>query len=167
MSKTQLKANLKKNAMSAAFEQLKTTLLTHTKVRNISYDHLEIQNYLKSDGLSGEEIKTLTSFRSNCTRNIRSNFKKMFTSLDCPLQCDGQTPQLDTPNHILKCKKLRSISKGEDINHIYGTIVEQETISKVLCKLMRKRNILLEHMASNLPGVIPDSSPNMVAAVLL
>ena len=80
MSKTQLKANLKKNAKSAAFEQLKTTLLTHTKVRNISYDHLEIQNYLKSDGLSGEEIKTLTSFRSNCTRNIRSNFKKMFTS---------------------------------------------------------------------------------------
>ena len=76
MSKTQLKATLKKNSQSAAFEQLKTTLLTHTKVKNIKYHHLEMQMYLKSDDLSCEEIKTLTSFRSNCTRNIRSNFKR-------------------------------------------------------------------------------------------
>ena len=32
--------------------------------------------YLKSDDLSCEEIKALTSFRSNCTRNIRSNLKR-------------------------------------------------------------------------------------------
>lgn len=166
LSKTQLKATLKKNAKSAAFEQLETTLLTHTKVKDIKYKHLEMQMYLKSDELSCEEIKTLTSFRSNCTRNIRSNFKKMFTNLECPLQCDGPTPQFDTPGHILECKKLRSISQKVDINHIYGNIVEQEIISRVLCKLMRKRNILLEQLASNLPGVIPDSSPKSVAAVV-
>ena len=33
--------------------------------------------YLKSDDLSCEEIKALTSFRSNCTKNIRSNLKKI------------------------------------------------------------------------------------------
>ena len=49
----------------------------------------------------------------------------MFTSLECPFQCDGLTPHIDTPCHILECK---SISQNEDINHIYGTIVEQETI---------------------------------------
>ena len=90
----------------------------------------------------------------------------MFTNLECPLQCDGPTLQSHTPGPILECKKLRSTSQKEDINHIYGTIVEQEIISRVLCKLMTKRNILLEQLASNLPGVIPDSSPNLVAAVV-
>ena len=47
MSKTQLKATFKKNAKSAAFKQIKTTLLTHTKVRSISYDHLEMQKKLE------------------------------------------------------------------------------------------------------------------------
>ena len=102
LSKTQLKATLNENAKSAAFEQLKTTLLTHTKVKHTKYHHLEMQMYLKIDELSCEEIKTLTSFRSNCTRNIRSNFKKMFTNLECPLQCYCPTSQSDTPGHILE-----------------------------------------------------------------
>ena len=64
--------------------------------------------------------------------------KEVIITLECPLQCDGQTLQSHTPGHILECKKLRSTSQKEDINHIYGTIVEQEIISRVLCKLMRK-----------------------------
>ena len=49
----------------------------------------------------------------------------MFTSLECSFQCDGITPHTDTPSHILECT---NISQKEDINHIYGTIVEPETI---------------------------------------
>ena len=76
MSKTQLKATLKKSAKPAAFEQLKITLMTHTQVRNIRYDHLEMQMYLKSHGLSCEEIKTLKYLRSNCKSNIIKEFQK-------------------------------------------------------------------------------------------
>ena len=164
LSKTQLKSIIKKNAKCAAFEELQTTLLTHTKVKQIKYTQLEIQSYLKSDVMSYEEIKTLTSFRSNCTRGIRTNFKKMFKSLDCPLLCDTANPQIDSPSHILHCKKLRTETCNEDLTHIYGNIVEQETISKVLCKLIRKRTMKMELMASSLPGVIPDSSPPRMAA---
>ena len=125
-----------------------------------------MQVFLKSEVLSCEEIKTLTSFRSNCTRSIRSNFRKMFSSLECPLQCDILTPQIDNPSHILECKKLKSNTPKEDLSLIYGTSVEQETIAKVLCKLMRKRTMLLEQVDTSLPGVIPDSSPNTAATVL-
>ena len=166
LSKTQLKEIIKKNARCAPFEELQTTLLTHTKVKHIKYRQLEIQSYLKSDVMSYEEIKTLTSFRSNCTRGIRTNFKKMFKSLDCPLLCDTANPQIDSPSHILHCKKLRTETFQEDITHIYGNIVEQETISRVLCKLIRKRTIMMELMAPSLPGVIPDSSLPRVAAVV-
>ena len=134
-------------------------------MKHIKYGQLELQSYLKSDVLSYEEIKTLTSFRSNCTRGIRTNFKKMFKSLECPLVCDSANPQIDNPSHILNCKKLRTETCYEDITHIYGNIVEQETISKVLCKLIRKRTIMIELMTLSLPGVIPDSSPPRMAAV--
>ena len=115
--------------------------------------------------LCNEELNTLTSFRSNCTRGIKSNFRKMFTTKECPLQCNNEAPQIDNPSHILQCKKLRSTPLGEDINKIYGTIVEQEAISRVLCKLMRKRTMLLEALSSDLPGVILDSSLPRGAAV--
>ena len=77
----------------------------------------------------------------------------MFSTTEFPLQCDNEAPQIDNPSHTLQCKKLRSTPLGEDINQIYGTIVEQETISKVLCKLMRKRTMLLE--ALSLSGPLP------------
>ena len=91
--------------------------------------------------MSHEDIKILTSFRSNCTRGIKTNFKKMFKSLDCPLICDSDNPHIDTPSHILHCKKLRTETVHEDMTHIHRNIVEQETIAKVLCKLIRKRTI--------------------------
>ena len=165
LSKTKLKEIIKKNAMCAAFEELQTTSLTHKKVKHIEYKKLEIQSYLKSDVMSHEDIKILTSFRSNCTRGIKTNFKKMFKSLDCPLICDSDNPQIDTPSHILHCKKLRTETVHDDMTHIYGNIVEQETIAKVRCKLIRKRTMMMELMASSLPVVIPDSSPPRMAAV--
>ena len=48
LSKAQLKAILKTNAKSAALKELNSTLLTHTKIQNIKYEHLEMQAYLKS-----------------------------------------------------------------------------------------------------------------------
>ena len=56
----------------------------------------------------------------------------MFKSLDCPLICDSDNPHIDTPSHILHCKKLRTETVYEDMTNIYENIVEQETISKVL-----------------------------------
>ena len=71
-----LKAALRKSANNAALNYLRNILKEHTQVC-ISYKKLEIQPYLKSSVLSQYETAILASFRSQCTRGIRSNFGKM------------------------------------------------------------------------------------------
>ena len=58
LSKGQLKSILKKNANNAAFCELKETLLTHKKVKDLKYERFEMQSYLKSEVLSCDEKKT-------------------------------------------------------------------------------------------------------------
>ena len=78
VSKDQLKAALRKSANNAALNYLRNILKEHTQVKSISYKKLEIQRYLKSSVLSQYETSILTSFRSQCTRGMRSNFGKMY-----------------------------------------------------------------------------------------
>ena len=82
LSKTQLKTILKTNAKSAAFEELKSTQLTHTKVKYINYEHLEMQPYQKIHVMCNEEINTLTSFRLNCNSIVRRTRKEAFQPAD-------------------------------------------------------------------------------------
>ena len=76
LSKDQLKALLRKSAKNVAFKYLQEVQATHTKVRDIIYEKLEMQSYLRISDLSQEAIKTITSFRSQCTRGIKYNFKQ-------------------------------------------------------------------------------------------
>ena len=76
LDKVSLKARLKKNATIAAFKFLKLRQSEHKKVKHIQYKTFEVQSYLRSATLHLEEMKTLTTVRSVCLRNIRSNFSK-------------------------------------------------------------------------------------------
>ena len=58
LSKGQLKSILKKNAINAAFCELKETLLTHKKVKDLKYERFEMQPYLKKKMLSCDEKNT-------------------------------------------------------------------------------------------------------------
>ena len=145
LTKVQLKKKLKINAIAAALKQLKEELLTHTKVRNISYQKLEMQPYLKSQVLTLDEIHQLTSFRSQCVRGVRTHFRKMYSSLVCPMKCSLVTIHEDTADHLLKCSKLTNLRVNTiNINQIYANIVEQEEIAQTLSRLMRQRSTILE-----------------------
>ena len=102
-----------------------------------------MQPYLVSNCLSQKEVKTLTAFRSQCTRGIRSNFRKMYKDLNCPLKCDI-TPCIDNQEHILTCSKLNTHKQSVVLSNILGTIEEQVQVYKVLATLIGKRNSLLE-----------------------
>ena len=119
MSKDQLKTLLKKNATNAALESLKSMLSEHTKVKSINYHKLEMQPYLRSSSLSQEETGILTSFRSQCTRGIRNNFRKMFQNLNCPLKCYPEN-QIDDQDHILKCQKLNTKQTKVVLENIFA-----------------------------------------------
>ena len=56
MTKEDYKHFIKKKIQIAAFEYLRKLQETHSKIRNIAYSKLEIQNYMKSPILSDEEV---------------------------------------------------------------------------------------------------------------
>ena len=145
LSKTQLKLRIKKNAINAAFNNLKEVQLTHKKVKHIQYPRLEIQSYLKSEILTADETKQISAFRSNCVRGMRTHFRKMYPHTYCPLNCSDSTPYEDSSDHILVCSKLTSGAiPVQNIIKVYGDIKEQEDIGYTLSKLMRLRTNILD-----------------------
>ena len=144
ISTSQLKDKLKKNAIDAAFVELKLTLSTHKKVKQIHYSSLKMQSYLKSDLLSCDEKKQLTNFRAQCVRTMKTHFKKMYKNASCPLQCSNSE---DTPEHLLDCPKIKhDESHRSNISQIFQNVTEQEHIGKVLSNLMRQRLKILKHI---------------------
>ena len=121
---------------------------THTKVKNIKYEQFKMQSYLCSNRLSQGEIQTLTAFRSQCTRGISMNFRKMYKNLECPLKCSVLNHP-DNQNHILQCNKLNPLGQKVQYTQICGTQDEQEQVAKVLQKLVRKQNQILEITEDN------------------
>ena len=109
-----------------------------------------MQPYLRSQVLTLDEIHQLTSFRSQCVRGVRTHFRKMYSSLVCPMKCSLVTIHEDTADHLLKCSKLTNLRLNTvNINQIYANIVEQEEIAQTLSRLMRQRTTILEMQEKN------------------
>ena len=143
---------LKSIARNAAFTQLLQQQSNHKKVKHITYKTLEIQPYLKSPIFTQYEVKILTALRSHCLKGIKMNFKKMHkVSTNCPLKCETEEAQAeDTQEHLINCKKLDG---GLEINisNIYSVnLSEQAQIAKIMCKLKRKRDKILEDQEDSL-----------------
>jgi hypothetical protein len=103
-NKVELKRILKSNARNACFQELKTKLLGHRKVKHIKYNTFEIQPYLRSKYLHPEEVQTITALRSKCVKSVKSNFSAMHKNrIHCPLKCNIENPQIDTQDHLLTC----------------------------------------------------------------
>jgi hypothetical protein len=161
LSKNELKTRLKVCATNVALKQLKIDQLSHNKVKHIVYTNLQMQHYLINENLTSAEIQTLFAFRSSCTRGIKMNFKNMYKKcLLCPLKCNMF--QKDTQEHLLECPKLNDcVNTNVNIIDIFSENMQQERVAKLLAKLLRKRNKILEEMLeqnSSLPGAILDQS---------
>ena len=108
--------------------------------------------------LSQDDRKTLTALRSQCVKEIRDNFSKMYKlSLKCPLLCNAESPQEDTQDHILKCSKL---SKGTqmNMNKIYDDDLQlKANVVKFISMLLKTRHRLIEEQEDvnfSLPGAL-------------
>ena len=67
--------------------------------------------------------------------------------LNCPLQCENETPLLDTQNHLLHCKKLGISNPLKfTIENVFGDIESQEQIGRLIFKILTQRNKLLDEM---------------------
>ena len=159
MSKPKLKTELRRKAKDGAFVELYQNIQKSTKVMNIKYTKLELQTYLKSK-MTKEERNTITALRSQCVREIKTNFSYLYKGCKhCPLQCDEESPKDDTQEHLLLCSALGgSIA---DSQFIHAEAVDQRFLAKEVSRLMWKRTQLLEASTTSsdccrLPGALPD-----------
>ena len=155
------KKMLKEHATSVAFEKLLSIQKTHSKIKDIKYEVLETQTYLKSQLFSTRQANMLTALRSHCVRGIKSNFNKFYKNqLNCPLQCNTETPYIDTQEHTLNCSSLKKSPEATSISFMYGNVDKQYELAKKFSSLMRSREKILEAQVPSLPGAsIPDQSP--------
>ena len=169
MSKQQVKTHLREKAKKLAFYDLCVGIQKSSKAKDLRYAELKVQDYLKCEKVNEREASMLFALRTKCVRGIKDNFKNMFQLCQhCPLQCDKDSPALDTQEHILRCKALGG--SDLDLNFMYASPVEQSLLAKTFCKLMSKREQQLEEGVSptccGLPGVNLDQRTQPGAAVL-
>ena len=153
MTKEDYKHCIKKKIQIAAFEYLRKLQETHSKIRNIAYSKLEIQNYMKSPIFSDEEVNTLHALRSRAI-DCKANYKSMYKDEDflctlCRLEnCDQK--------HILECKVLLDTFKTEEIsNHnivyediFHKEVTKQKAVTSLFQALIELRRKMLQDLQS-------------------
>ena len=84
MTKTKLKDVLDKKIKEQVFQDLKAKKESHSKVKNIKFEKLEMQKYLKSckTKITQEEAQEIFKMRSRVS-NVKMNFKGKYESLEC------------------------------------------------------------------------------------
>ena len=75
MNKTRTRKYIKEKIYTKAFEDLRTTQSTHSKVKDIIYEKYTCQEYLKSSKFSFEEASILVALRSKTVKDIKSNIR--------------------------------------------------------------------------------------------
>ena len=111
------KASVKANIRKAAFKHLNQLKESHSKVKHISHEELNIQPHLKSPLFSNMETSLLFALRSRTDETFKANFRNMYGNVvPCPLACRNKDEEEDddTQKHMLECSKLRAEHLAED-----------------------------------------------------
>ena len=130
MSKATFKAMVKREAKRVAFEELLEKKNKHSKIKNLEYKELKMQNYLEEKALNLETKRNMYLYRTNMAQ-FKVNFKKSYSNLECDL-CNSHQ---DDQKSSLRCK---GIFNGEEENSTYEDIFKEnipidiiETLKKV------------------------------------
>ena len=146
MSKYQMKTEVKKKVKTAAFEYLKTTKESKSKMENLNYYTFTIQPYLSTPSLTADQTSLLLALRTRTVRGIRSDFGEMFPTKQCPL--DG-CEERDSLPHVQDCLVLRDMVKLEVDEVRYQDVFTQDlekqrAVVVLYGRLLEAREVLLE-----------------------
>ena len=110
----------------------------HTKMDNLHYVELKIQNYLIHNDLTVQEAKNLYKFRTRSAK-FKENYKNSYVGIACPL-C---LVQPDTQVHCVKCPEIvKKVSIKGTYSDIFGDEIPKD-ISTTLLKITEMRENLL------------------------
>ena len=138
MKKEQFLKVVKEKVKQAAFKYLLEIKATHSKVKNIVHNKLEIQSYLKSCEFTTAEKELLLGLRSRMTSSM-ANFRTMYGNIICNL-CDKEE---QTDAHLLDCsaiiKNCPELANNCDAEYqdIFGTTEEQLKITRLYTEVFK------------------------------
>ena len=150
IKKEAFKKIVKKKVTEAALNKLIQAKENHSKMSQVTYSKLQIQEYLKNPLFESESMEMLTALRTRTVRGIKNDFRGMYSDTECPLEC-GNT---DTLQHLLDCSVLNQHMSSESIaknrlefQDIYSEgIVKQKQITQLYIQLMSIRGKLLRNV---------------------
>ena len=137
-SKGIFKRLLKKKAREIAFESLVEMKVKHSKMNNLEYKELKLQEYFQLPGIRIEQVRKIFKFRTRMLP-FGENFRGAKEIVICPL-CRSHA---DSQALCLQCPAMmKELSSSVKLDGIYGdevTIETAETIEEIM--KIRKRII--------------------------
>ena len=125
---------MKIKAKEYALDSLLAMKNRHSKMDNLEYVELKIQNYLNDDRIPVNEAQNLYRFRTRVAK-FKENFQNSHTGIACPL-C---LVQPDTQAHCVQCPVIKD---NVNIQGVYSDIFNEDIpsdISKTLLKISEFR----------------------------
>ena len=149
-SKERHKRYIKSKISISAFRYLKEKQSKHSKVKDIIYQKLEMQNYMKSPLFTNEEVSLLFAIRSRAI-DCKINFRNKYNKDD--LLCSVCQQEEESQIHILHCKVLNDVLRSNELivdqvnyQDIYGDDHrKQKVIRTIFSKLLSIRKQILEN----------------------
>ena len=159
-SKAEFKKIVEIKVSQCAFKEYISEQSTKSKTKDIKYEKLEMQPYMKSLTFNNKEVKTLFNLRAKTVWTYKACFKSMFkNSMNCQLGCDS----IDSLHHSFQCVKVmcdpRYRPNTEDkstnitFDDVYAGICEQKDAVVKFIQMHNIRDHILEQQSGNsLPG---------------
>ena len=140
-SKESFKNEVKRKAKEYSMKLLLLKKAKHSKMDNLEYEDLHIQDYFKLDSVTTSEVQEAFRFRTRMVK-LGENFRGQGGEAWCPL-CKTH---LDNQAHIFQCQVIGNKCDLEcDSTNIYTNEVRIDVIRKIII-ILKTRESLVEDM---------------------
>ena len=138
-SKNSFKNLVKRKAKEFAFGKFMEQKELHSKMNQLSYSRLMMQEYLKCDKLDSWEAKAVFNYRTRMAK-YRDNYKGQRGQAPCPL-CNLH---LDVQNICFQCPSVReNVKLKGKYEKIFGNKISKE-LAKTVLEISKYREKYLE-----------------------
>ena len=122
---------IKNKIMIKTFQSMEDHKGTHSKVKNIKYENMKMQKYLKPNSckMKIEDAQLIFKLRCRSTK-VKMNLEDIYDNLECTACGLEEESQI----HIIQCKKLNENRLGKRVEYeklFNGTVNEKLEIAKI------------------------------------
>ena len=122
------------------------------------YNKFEKAAYISSPLFQSESVQLLLALRTRTVREIKNDFRGMFSDVECPLDCGED----DTLQHITECSVLRQHHKSDNVSYcdtkysdvFSNDVVKQKQVTELYEQLLEVRRRLLESEPDTTSGPV-------------